>query len=284
LTAKETRTLDEMFASVFNAARQQEHVHGGPIQEAKWTPKEMAERLSTKPMEVRWTRAADSVLDMKKEEIELCKSDHELYTWTVESLFGSLIDTSSASSSHSSEASTSDVTHEEETNIPAFAYPQLLAVIMRTFRTKYQDPHVALALFDYARHASPTSYVTCCGTAAYNELIETKWESFHDLQGVSDIIEEMNLNKVRIDTRTTKLVENLRREVGERSFWQEEGFGESQTGVMNLLERIERACWPEASKMAAHNYGRPKSSARWKIDSEAWKRPTPREHDRLEFV
>jgi len=155
---------------------------------------------------------------------------------------------------------------------------------MRTFRTKYQDPHVALALFDYARQASPTSYVTCCGTAAYNELIETKWESFHDLQGVSDIIEEMNLNKVRIDTRTTKLVENLRREVGERSFWQEEGFGESQTGVMNLLERIERACWPEASKMAAHNYGRPNSSARWKIDSEAWKRPTSGEHDRLEFV
>ena len=141
LTAKETRTLDEMFASVFNAARQQEHVHGGPIQEAKWTPKEMAERLSTKPMEVRWTRAADSILDMKKEEIELCKSDHELYTWTVESLFGSLIDTSSASSPHSSEASTSDIRHEEETNIPAFAYPQLLAVVMRTFRTKYQDPH-----------------------------------------------------------------------------------------------------------------------------------------------
>lgn len=263
-----------MFASVFNAARQQEQAHGGFLQETKITSGEMAERLSTKPMEVRWTRVGDDVLDLKKEEIARCQTDHALYTWTVEELFGSLINT------HSSEASTS----KERSEIPAFAYPQLLAIVMRTFRTTYNDPHTALALFDYARHASPTSYVTCCGTAAYNELIETKWESFHDVQGVGEAIEEMTLNKVRIDTRTRNLVEILRREIGKRSFWQEEGFGESQSSVMSLLERIERACWPNASKPTIQNSGRSRSSSKWTFESEEWKRPISRDQDELQFV
>lgn len=277
LTAKETRTLDEMFASVFSAASRQEEVHGPPMQDSQWAHNEASTSWSAKPMEVRWARAGDAIFDMKKEEIELCDNDQALYEWTVDELFGSLTSTPSVSTQEDT---------ANDTRIPAFAYPQLLATVMKTFRIRYQDPHTALALFDYARHASPTSYVTCCGTATYNELIETKWESFRDLQGVCEAIEEMKLNQVNIDTRTTRLVENLRREVGERHLWREEGFGESQETVMNLVGRIERCCWPEEeprSKVPTYTARRHMSS-KWKIDTESWKRPSRGDEDRLEFV
>jgi len=281
-----------MFLSIFNAASRQEELTETQNEEevSPWTT-----RYSTKPIPIRWTRPGDDILDTMKEEIEHCESDHALYAWTLERLLGELDGTLSqvqsgtpeSTNNGTSETSSPEGTQQASASLPAFAYPQLLAIVMRTFRTKYQNPHTALALFDHAHDASAVSYVTCCGTAAYNELIETKWDSFRDLQGVCDALEEMSLNKVRIDTRTIKLVESLRREVGQRNFWQEEGFGESHSGVMDLLERIERTCWPTmdlAEQIAEQNRNR-FAPQKWRINSEVWKRPTSsNEQDRLEFI
>jgi Mtf2 family len=280
-----------MFLSIFNAASRQEELTGSQNEDQvpPWTT-----RWSTKPIPTQWTRPEDEILDMMKEEIEHCESDQALYAWTLERLLGELdgalsqvqLDTPESTNNDASEISSPESMQQASASLPAFAYPQLLARFMRTFRTKYRNPHTALALFDHAHNASAVSYVTCCGTAAYNELIETKWDSFRDLQGVCDALEEMNLNKVRIDTRTIKLVESLRREVGQRNFWQEEGFGESHSGVMDLLERIERTCWPtmgQAEHIAERNRNR-FAPQRWRVDSEVWKRPVSNARDRLEFV
>ena len=283
-----------MFSSIFHAVSRQEEI-AESLKEAQVPSWTKTTRFSTKPVPVRWTRPGDDVLDMMKEEIEHCSSDQELYAWTLERLLGELDGTLSQApatnsavqptvdSSSSAVSATPEGTEQAPAALPAFAYPQLLATVMRTFRIKYRDPHAALALFSHAQNASAVSYVTCCGTAAYNELIETKWDAFRDLQGVCDALEEMKLNKVRVDTRTTKLVESLRREVGQRNFWQD-GFGESHTGVMGLLERIEKTCWPAMDATVQSQNRLPPPGSKWRISSEVWKRRTSNEDDRLEFV
>lgn len=280
LTAREHRALDDMFASVLNATKMQEVLLD---QEPRDTPSPLAplaQKLSTKPLAVHWTRPGDDILDFKKEEIELCENDQALYQWATNELFGSL---STAVDAASGQIVTTNASLPEK--LPSFAYPQLLSLVMQAFRTKYRNPHTALALFEHARNASATSYVTFCGTAAYNELIEIKWECFKDLLGVCESLEEMRLNKVRLDTKTTRIADNVRREVGDHTFWREEGFSESHASVAKIIERIEAACWPpstssEQSKRPLKSHAKRK----WSPDTDAWKGATNKDQDRLDFV
>ncbi|PVF96774.1 hypothetical protein CPB86DRAFT_761636 [Serendipita vermifera] len=292
LTASESRIIDDMFSSVFYAASRQEQTHKSCGNEVG-TPSSWVQNFSTKPQQVQWTRPGDDVLDIKKEEIENCESDQALYDWVCRELFMPLSGRSSsalaintAQDNSNPTLSPDTITNDSSPSLPAFAYPLLLAIAMRTFRTKYEDPHAALALFAMPRRISTAAYVMCCSTAAYNEYIETKWEAFRDLNGVCEALEEMRLNKVRVDTRTSRLIETLRREIGQRNFWQEEGFGESHSGVVKLLERIEDACWAGMSGCRATTQVSTanKHGAKWKVNTEAWKHHRKGNEDNLEFV
>jgi hypothetical protein len=120
-------------------------------------------------------------------------------------------------------------------------YPHLIALLIRTFRDRFRDPHLGLSMFDHARHLSIPSYVFGCTTAAYNELIETRWRCFRDLKGVVDALEEMTVNGVQFDRRTKTLVETVRRQVGERNRWEEEnelGGGEMWTMLTKIDELL----------------------------------------------
>lgn len=282
-----------MFSAIYNAAKFQEQSEPleGSTQSSQYSQysqsSAIAQMTSTKPNKVRWERAGDEILDIKKEEIELCQNDHELHSWVVKTLFEPF----ELQNSHpTSSVAISTGEHSQPEPLPGYIYSQLLALVMRTFRSRYKDPHAALAVFDHVRNASVASYVTCCGTAAYNEFIETEWDSFRNLAGVYDALEEMKLNKVRIDTRTRSLVEGLRHRMGNRSTWQEDGFGESPLATMKLLEKIERSCWtaPTSQRPEGEEVGITKFSAKWKIGSEhAWKAQNLRttgQPDRLELV
>jgi hypothetical protein len=126
---------------------------------------------------------------------------------------------------------------------------------MRSFRDKYRDPHLALSIFDYARHLSIPSYVFGCTTPAYNELIETRWSHFRDLKGVHDALFEMRVNGVEPDGRTKKLVEKLRREVGARTVWEEESVMGSGD-VWGMLEKIEGLAVKETRRKLGNGGGK----------------------------
>lgn len=220
----------------------------------------------------RWSEQEDAELERKTAQMELCETDLDLLEWAEREVFSesvryeeaarqavlraeskskpktspksNQVDANSENlNSNVDEASDFGVIHEPNpTSSPLPlqppAYPHLLAGLMRNFRDKFNDPHLALSIFAQARSQSTVSFVFGCTVPAYNELIRTRWTAFRDLRGVADALSEMRANGIAPDGKTRALVEELRREVGARTVWQEErniGTGE----VMDLLQQIE---------------------------------------------
>lgn len=337
LTKRELGAFDEMFSLIFNTATQMEsrwkvgstsvedELEEGDFERvpvpmasptthlsSKNTMSAMFSNLRSRPKgTIRWTRTEDEILDAKKEEIALCGSDRELLSWTMQVLFQEQVPTPSpVPGSVQEEDGMQDGQAPIHTPVPfsppnsvpmqvlpQSCYPHLLALLMRTFRTKFNNPHISLALFHHAKNLSVASYVTCCGTEAYNELIEARWLCFRDLRGVHDALEEMSNNKVFVDGGTRRLIEKLRRDVGARTMWAEAEFIEGEEDGMRLLEKIETVGWkdiervgepaplPEPSFYNAPKAARPQKKA-WTATDESWKIPIsvePRQ-DFLSFV
>ncbi|EIN04042.1 hypothetical protein PUNSTDRAFT_77195 [Punctularia strigosozonata HHB-11173 SS5] len=278
MTANEQSTFDEMFNLIFTAATETGVGHGKgkagtpshQIQmEALGIGRSGAfggtqsivglyDNLRGRAKNVAWTSDADEALDRKKEEMELCDTDQQLLEWAMQEVFGESQRYEAAAREAIAKAK-ADPDRAGSVEMPPLqppAYSHLLAELMRTFRDKYRDPHLALSMFDHARHLSIPSYVFGCTTPAYNELIRTRWACFRDLRGVLEALEEMRVNGVEPDGTTRSIVENLRREVGERNLWEEHGQdGEkglvATTGsdaVWEMLERIEKLSVKRVSK------------------------------------
>ncbi|KAI0366042.1 hypothetical protein BV20DRAFT_1055922 [Pilatotrama ljubarskyi] len=86
---------------------------------------------------------------------------------------------------------------------------------MLTFCYKHEDPHLAISMFDHARHLCIVSYRFNGYTIpAYHELTETRWRCFRDLRGVVEALEEMRVNGFELDSGRTRLLgKTTRREV-----------------------------------------------------------------------
>jgi hypothetical protein len=194
-------------------------------------------KLSRHPQKLKLTKESDELLDRKKEAMDVCETDQQLLDWALNHVFAESERYEGAARQAISDAAKSG-TLQELPMLQSPTYPHLVALLMRAFRDKYQDPHLALAIFDHARHLSIASYVFGCSTHAYNELIETRWKCFHDVKGVHDALEEMMVNGVDFDSRTRKLAEAVRRQIGQRNLWAEEselGSGE----LWSMLARID---------------------------------------------
>ncbi|KAI0321216.1 hypothetical protein OF83DRAFT_1081100 [Amylostereum chailletii] len=221
-----------------------------------------------------WTTNEDADFDSKAEQIELCVSDFDLLEWAQREVFAQSL---------AYEAAAREAIEERKKAGPGkrapmpplqpLPYPHILALLMRTFRDKYKDPHLALAMFDHARHLSISSYVFGCTTPAYNQLIETRWTCFRDLRGVLEALEEMKVNGIPPDARTRVLTEEVRREAGARKLWfddEEVDFGQD----MHMLERIEKL----VAKRLPTVVGPPRLNERGRaaaaaVGRDAWKNP-----------
>lgn len=224
----------------------------------------------------------EELLDRKREQIELCATDHELLEWAMRDLFDESVKYEQAAREAVDETSASNNTNETPApSLPSLqppCYAALLALLMRTFREKYRDPHTALSLFSYAQRLSIASYVFGCTTPAYNELLHTRWACFRDLRGVADALTEMRVNGVQPDAATRALAEEVRREVGARNLWQEEsglGAGANES-VFELLRKVEELSFrKQPPRPRERNSARGRRSGyglkRWTTRSESWK-------------
>jgi hypothetical protein len=133
-------------------------------------------------------------LDEMKEELSALPSDLDVLNWAQEKVFRTVVE-------------------EDGEEVYSSAYPHILAHTMRVLREEFNNPHLALALFQHAQSLSIDSYLAGCLTAAYNELLIARWEHFQDLVGVSQAVREMDANGVGWDRRTSKIIGNVCGEV-----------------------------------------------------------------------
>ena len=288
MTAREISMFDEMFNMIFKAVSEQKTV---PQQAPQRDPladlriadnagmSDLLGKLRRRSRHLKWTSELDEQLDHKKEAIDLCETDHELLHWSLREVFGTSNSTSTVPQQQ--ERDEQQKSNIPTTHLPPEIYPHLLAHLMRTFHDKYRDPHLALAMFEYARRLSIPSYVFGCSTPAYNELIHIRWSSFRDLRGVHDALDEMLINGVELDARTRKLVEGIRRQIGERNLWEDEQrtlLG-SDEDVFSLLAKVE-ALVAKSSFHTRREAGRaPTAALAW----NAWKSTAAQEHSEDEW-
>lgn len=270
MTAREVNAFDEMFQMLFSAVTEEKQQEAsqrllGPSTGIGRSPQrlgDLAAHLRHRSKTLRWSNEADQELDRKKEGMDKCTTDQQLLAWAMREVFGeSQRYEEQTRSAMAASSSTRDL------HLQPPSYPKLIALLMSTFRDKYGDPHLALSIFDHARHLSVASFVFGCTTPAYNELIETRWRCFRDLRGVCDALEEMRVNGVEMDNRTRSLVETVRRGVGERNLWEEEsslGSGEVW-GIVKRIEQLTASDKPRHRRTA-------RNDKNWKPERDSWKR------------
>jgi Mtf2 family len=304
MTAREVVAFQDMFNMIFEAVTNQKKQQKRPDRDpsAPSSPSPLSSLFDTsigKPERkmgdlfgklrhgIKWTTASDELLDRKKEEMDLCDTDVQLINWAMREVFGESTRYETAarrtlSATPSSGATTADpesdpsssaptTMHTQSPDLQPTAYPHLLAHLMRTFREKHRDPHLALSMFEYARHLSIPSYVFGCSTPAYNELIETRWCSFRDLRGVLEALEEMRVNGVEPNSRTHQLAERVRRDIGHQKslmngwrgfvLWEVENAFAEKGDVWAALARIEALAVKESAR---------KSSSVVRQDARPW--------------
>ena len=266
MTAREKNAFQDMFDMVFDAAKTGNIPSEAPV----FTPvdgvgattqnREMTDlfgRLRKNIKRMRWTSDIDEELDRKKEEIELCDTDVQLLEWAMNEAF------KPQSTATPIQGQFASVQNNQ-------IYPHIIAALMRTFRDKFHDPHLALAIFDHAKNLSIPSYVFGCTAPVYNELIETRWFCFHDLKGILDALEEMKVNGVEADSRTRRIVETVRRDAPTMRLLEEEDyFGKGQDLVMHMLTQIEFLVRKPPTPTRSTTVNRaPRYEKSW---SESWK-------------
>jgi hypothetical protein len=266
MSNQELSVFEDMFNIVFSTAKERRLEEDGPAAEfdvdARSPLSGFLKNLSKHPR-VR-PKGEDAELDKLKEQLDLCPSDFAMLEWAESEVFGPSIRAEEASRTAASEGK------PPPRYLQPPLYPHLLAALMGTARERYDDPHLALALFEHARNLSPLSYIFGCTTPAYNELLETRWDSFRELRGVHAALEEMRANGISPDSRTRALVDDVRREVGARTIWLEES--ESGSGeVWTLLKEIERFVARRAPRQAFT--GDHRSDQRQQQPHDAWKNP-----------
>ncbi|KAI0295865.1 hypothetical protein B0F90DRAFT_1749052 [Multifurca ochricompacta] len=267
MTKRELSAFNDMFNMIFSVANERRLVEDGEAAALDIDTRSplggFLKNLSKHPRAHR--TGEDTELDKLKEQLALCPSDYAMLEWAEREVFGA--------SKRAEEAASAAFAagNPPPDHLQPPAYPHLLAALMSTARDRYDDPHLALALFEQARNLSSLSYIFGCTTPAYNELLETRWGSFRDLRGVHAALEEMRANGVPPDSRTRALVEDVRRETGARTLWLEE----SETGsgeVWAMLDAIERLVARRAPRQAAAGDQRPRQR-RQQQPHDVWKNP-----------
>lgn len=284
MTQREYVAFTNMFDMLFEAAhapnRQLTPTVGNtprPRSGASIIEVDLFERLRKYSKHSKWTSQEEDALDRKKEAMDLCETDQQLLEWAIREVFAE----SQQYEANARKILENPSASKEQVLLQPLAYPLLVAELMKKFRDKYSDPHLALSIFDYARNLSSLSYVFGCTTAAYNELIETRWTCFRDLRGVCDALEEMHVNGVEMDNRTRALAEKIRQEIGERNLWEEEMSSDSGE-VLQMINFIERVTAHEIKEGGDKFKSRSKGK-KWVKHDEQWKSHVLKEDDDYEF-
>ncbi|WVQ72792.1 hypothetical protein IAR50_002352 [Cryptococcus sp. DSM 104548] len=200
------------------------------------------------------SQSADELIEeyeILAEQINVIQTDVELVEWAKEHVFkaqvvpepqkasaGSDVQDEAAGEPEAAPASSTPVLPPLLQFSPV--YPKILARTLEVLRKNFNSPHLLLALFHHAQTSSLESYLSGCGTAAYNQVLLCRWESFRDLEGVTRGVREMEMMGVKWDRETNRLVGRVVDEVGRDML--EEGQGSrwgKKEDVLIMLQQLE---------------------------------------------
>lgn len=166
-------------------------------------------------------QALGTELDQLKESMSALMTDVEVLEWAKQNIF------------------TQTMSADGEM-MYSRAYPHILAHAMRLLRKNFNNPHLALALFQHAQTASLESYLCGCLTSAYNEVIHVRWYSFRDLAGIEQAVREMDSNGLKWDKTTRSLIDTICDEVSlafSKGSAATEQYGDKAGDVLRSLEQ-----------------------------------------------
>lgn len=88
------------------------------------------------------------------------------------------------------------------------SYPDYYSKIIKSAieYTAKKDPYLTLSIFEQIKAKSIQSYISGCTTGTYNAILLLRWETWRDVYGMLDLLEEMALNGIRVNNETRNIV------------------------------------------------------------------------------
>ncbi|TFK25555.1 hypothetical protein FA15DRAFT_655081 [Coprinopsis marcescibilis] len=205
MTEAEKKILRELLDQVFIARQEQSQEKGQlakELYEKTHDPSQPYTRLRASKAPAGEKSQSDVAVDELQEDMDKCANKAELLQWARQNVFNEPVE-------HTNTVST----------LPLPIYSRMIPRLMAQFRERFKDPELALFVYKYTRNHSITSFVYGCMTSTYNELLLILWNHYRDLQGIQDILADMEANSVGGDRRTEMIVERACREAAEGKLW-----------------------------------------------------------------
>ncbi|EIW66764.1 hypothetical protein TREMEDRAFT_74679 [Tremella mesenterica DSM 1558] len=203
-------------------------------------------------------------LEALKEEMSMCNTDMEILAWAKERILTPLPSSKAQNSSPVHDHTKSDITSSaihidstpqsntsdsmidvdtnldiQETLTYPKVYPLILGQLLRTIRIHYNNPYLALAIFQHAQTVSVESYLSGCLAPAYNEVLRIRWESFLDLWGLEHGVREMEVNGVAWDRGTFDIVNGVVEQIS-RELLDPAGLARWGNEAAKVVARLEK--------------------------------------------
>lgn len=97
------------------------------------------------------------------------------------------------------------------------SYPPYYHSVVKTAleHTSRSDPYLTLSIFEQIKAKSIQSYIKGCTTETYNTILMMRWETWRDVHGMLDLLEEMSLNGIKVNSETRSIVGKVVTEIEE---------------------------------------------------------------------
>lgn len=129
-------------------------------------------------------------------------------------------------------------------------YSHYCLTALRLLRRKFPTSQFALSLLPAIKKLGPVSYVLGASSSLYNELLLLNWTQYTDLDGMSDLLEEMRKQGVEVDVDTIKILHAVARDRSKafsdnseleadqvaKAWWRLRGVEESWNRLQQLLD------------------------------------------------
>lgn len=129
-------------------------------------------------------------------------------------------------------------------------YSHYCLIALRLLRRKFPTSQFALSLLPAIKKLGPVSYVLGASSSLYNELLLLNWTQYTDLDGMSDLLEEMRKQGVEVNGDTIKILHAVARDRSKalsdnseleadqvaKAWWRLRGVEESWNRLQQLLD------------------------------------------------